>query len=36
MRVYICGSNPFVNTAADSVIRSGLSPQIIRTERYGG
>jgi ferredoxin-NADP reductase len=36
IRVYICGSNPFVNTAADSVIRSGLSPQIIRTERYGG
>jgi ferredoxin-NADP reductase len=36
MRVYICGSNPFVNAAADSTIASGVSPQIIRTERYGG
>ena len=36
VRVYICGSNPFVNSAADTAIRSGLSPQIIRTERYGG
>jgi ferredoxin-NADP reductase len=33
---YICGSNPFVNTAADSVIASGISAQLIRTERYGG
>lgn len=36
MRIYICGSNPFVNTAADSAIGLGISPQIIRTERYGG
>ena len=36
MRVYICGSNPFVNTAADSAISSRIAPDIIRTERYGG
>jgi ferredoxin-NADP reductase len=36
MRIYICGSNPFVNSAADSAIGLGISPQIIRTERYGG
>ena len=36
MRIYICGSNPFVNTAADGAISSRISPQIIRTERYGG
>jgi ferredoxin-NADP reductase len=36
MRIYICGSNPFVNAAADSAIGSGISPQLIRTERYGG
>ncbi len=36
MRVYICGSNPFVNAAADSAIAAGISSQIIRTERYGG
>ena len=36
VRVYICGSNAFVNTAADSTIASGIVPQIIRTERYGG
>ncbi len=35
-RVYICGSNPFVNAAADSAIVAGISPPIIRTERYGG
>jgi ferredoxin-NADP reductase len=36
MHTYICGSNPFVNTAADAVIASGISPQQVRTERYGG
>jgi len=36
MRVYICGSNAFVNTAADSTLASGIVPQMIRTERYGG
>lgn len=36
LRTYICGSNPFVNTAADSAIASGISTQLIRTERYGG
>jgi glycine betaine catabolism B len=34
--VFICGSNPFVNAAADSIIAAGISPQIIKTERYGG
>lgn len=34
--VYICGSNPFVNTAADSTIAAGILPHVIRTERYGG
>jgi ferredoxin-NADP reductase len=36
MRIYICGSNPFVNTAADNAIGLGILPQLIRTERYGG
>jgi ferredoxin-NADP reductase len=36
LRTYICGSNPFVNTAADNAIASGISTQLIRTERYGG
>lgn len=35
-RVYICGSNSFANTAADSVIAAGIDAEIIRTERYGG
>lgn len=35
-RVYICGGNSFVNAAADSAIAAGISPRIIRTERYGG
>jgi ferredoxin-NADP reductase len=36
LRAYICGSNPFVNAAADSAISAGLVPHAIRTERYGG
>ncbi len=33
--VFICGSNPFVEAAADSVIAAGVPPSTIRTERYG-
>lgn len=36
LRTYICGSNPFVNAAADSAIASGISAELIKTERYGG
>lgn len=34
--VYICGSNDFVNTAADGVQAIGIDASAIRTERYGG
>jgi ferredoxin-NADP reductase len=34
--VFVCGTNAFVEAAADSAIAAGLSPGIIRTERYGG
>jgi glycine betaine catabolism B len=34
--VFICGSNPFVNIAADGAILAGLDPAMIKTERYGG
>jgi ferredoxin-NADP reductase len=33
--VLICGSNPFVETAAEGAIRAGIDPALIRTERYG-
>jgi ferredoxin-NADP reductase len=33
--VFVCGSNPFVNVAADSAIACKIAPQNIRTERYG-
>ena len=33
---FICGSNPFVESAAQGLIAAGLSAAIIRTERYGG
>lgn len=32
---YICGSNRFVETAAQGLIDAGLPPPLIRTERYG-
>lgn len=32
----MCGSNPFVEAAADATIASGIAPGLIRTERYGG
>jgi ferredoxin-NADP reductase len=34
--VFICGSNAFVNQAADGTIAAGILPARIRTERYGG
>jgi ferredoxin-NADP reductase len=33
--VFICGSNPFVDAAADLALGSGFRPQQIRTERFG-
>jgi ferredoxin-NADP reductase len=33
--VFVCGSNPFVNVAADGVIACKVAPENIRTERYG-
>jgi glycine betaine catabolism B len=35
-RVFICGSNGFVNVAADGAVAAGLDPAAIKTERYGG
>jgi ferredoxin-NADP reductase len=34
-RVYICGSNPFVENAAQHAIDAGVEPMTIATERYG-
>ncbi|HEY4200347.1 MAG TPA: ferredoxin reductase [Devosiaceae bacterium] len=34
--VFVCGSNPFVNIAADGALVAGLDASIIKTERYGG
>jgi len=33
--VFVCGSNPFVNAAADAAIVAGIPASKIRTERYG-
>ncbi|MBI4219602.1 MAG: ferredoxin reductase [Chloroflexi bacterium] len=33
--VYICGSEGFVETAASLVVTAGISPEIVRTERFG-
>jgi ferredoxin-NADP reductase len=33
--VFICGSNAFVNVAADGALSLGLDAAIIKTERYG-
>lgn len=33
--VFVCGSNRFVNLAADGAITAGVPSAIIRTERYG-
>lgn len=35
-RVFVCGTNGFVNTAADGAQAAGVAADIIRTERYGG
>ena len=34
-QVLICGSNPFVETAAEGTIAAGINPDLIKTERYG-
>jgi ferredoxin-NADP reductase len=34
--VFVCGANPFVETAADTLLGLGIPPATIRTERYGG
>lgn len=34
--VFVCGSNPFVNIAADGALIAGLEAAAIKTERYGG
>jgi ferredoxin-NADP reductase len=34
-QVLICGSNPFVETAAEGAIASGIDATLIKTERYG-
>ena len=34
--VFVCGSNPFVNAAADGAVTAGVPAPDIRTERYGG
>lgn len=33
---FVCGSNPFVSTAADLLVEAGLPARTIRTERFGG
>ena len=35
-RVYLCGSNAFVDAAANASIEAGIPATAIRTERYGG
>ena len=32
---FVCGSNGFVETAADLLLGAGLPPERIRTERFG-
>jgi hypothetical protein len=34
--VFVCGSNAFVNIAADGALLAGLDAAVIKTERYGG
>jgi ferredoxin-NADP reductase len=33
--VFICGSNAFVNAAADGALEAGVPASVVRTERYG-
>lgn len=35
-QVFVCGTNGFVNAAADGAVGAGVAASIIRTERYGG
>jgi ferredoxin-NADP reductase len=35
-QVFVCGTNGFVNAAADGAVAAGVDPLKIRTERYGG
>ena len=34
--VFVCGSNPFVESASQGLIDAGVAAGLIRTERYGG
>jgi ferredoxin-NADP reductase len=34
--VYVCGSNAFVETAANALVNEGIAAATIRTERFGG
>ena len=34
-RAYVCGPTALVETAADGLVRLGLSPDRVRTERFG-
>jgi len=35
-QAFVCGSNPFVEAAAQSLVGAGVAPSSVRTERYGG
>jgi len=35
LQVYVCGSNPFVENAAQLVVDAGVAPGLVATERYG-
>ena len=35
-RTFVCGTNGFVNAAADGAVAAGVPAETIRTERYGG
>ena len=34
--VFVCGANPFVESASQGLIDAGVAAELIRTERYGG
>jgi ferredoxin-NADP reductase len=36
LHAFICGTNGFVEAAAESATAAGVAPSLIRTERYGG
>ena len=33
--VFVCGTNPFVNAAADGAVAAGIAQDAVHTERYG-